>query len=137
MSRDTQKYIILDEKAATGHGTAINCKDYKNAVITIVTTASANFTVKAAGSIQGDDLAAEAAPNFAAASTPTNQWSLIQMIDYNDGATVDGDTGVSSAGTDISRTLEMNINGLEWIDFNVTDYVAGKITVKVLLLDNQ
>ncbi len=62
----------------------------------------------------------ETPPDFAAAQTVTNNWDYIQMIDLNSGSSVVGDTGMVCTGTDDFRLFEVNINSLDYINFNVT-----------------
>ena len=128
--RDTKFYTILDAKAATGVGLSINVKDFRHLVVIIGTADNANLTVKAVGSIEED------APNFASAQAVENMYDFIEMVDYQDGAKIAGDTGIAPAGTDDFRVLELNTNGLNWLNFRVTARVAGSVTVKLLAFTN-
>ena len=128
--RDYKFYTILDAKAATGVGLSINVKDFRHLVVIIGTADNANLTVKAVGSIEED------APNFASAQAVDNMYDFIEMVDYQDGAKIAGDTGIAPAGTDDFRILELNTNGLKWLNFRVTARVAGNVTVKLLAFSN-
>lgn len=128
-NRDTKEYTILSAKAATGVGNTIAVEDFKNAVFSWATDGggTAALTVKFQGSIQ------ETAPDFSSAQSVTNHWDYIEVVDLEDGAAIDGDSGVVVATADDYRLLEANINGLKWINASVTARSAGNTTVKVRL----
>lgn len=129
--RNYQEYTIFDGQSATGVGKIALCDDFTHAVASIHTTGSANFTLKFAGSIQ------ESSPNFANAQSPTNAYDFVRLVDLDDGTAIAGDTGISSAGTDVNRLVEININALRWITARVTAHSAGAITVKIRLYTNE
>ena len=124
MRQTTDLTTILDAKAAIGSGKVFNVSDYKFITIMLGTAGSANLTVKCQGSI-GDD-----APDFSAPQSVSNHWDYIDVTDLQDGSSIDGDTGIAPAGTDDFRLLEINASNLKWINFTVTAYTAGSITVK-------
>jgi hypothetical protein len=128
--RNYQTYTILDAKAATGSGITIPCDDFTHAIISFHTASSANLTVKFAGSI------ADTAPDFAAAQSVSNSFDYVQVKDLEDGTAIDGDTGVTLAGTDDNRLFEVNINALKYLNAIVTARAAGSVTVKVRLYNN-
>ena len=54
------------------------------------------------------------------------------MIDLQSNSSIDGDTGVASSGAaSDARIFEVNVNGLESINFEITAYTAGSVTIKV------
>lgn len=114
---------MLSAAAATGTGLAMDVAAFRHLMLEINTANSANFTLKVQGSL------ATTKPDFTASSTPTNPWTYLQVIDLADQSTVNGATGISSAGTDISRQVEVNVNGQRWLNVIVTAYSAGNITV--------
>ena len=122
----TATYAILDAKAATGIGSYFDVRDYQHIVLSVGTASSANLTVKFQGSISDE------APNFAAAQSVSNHWDYVQCKDLEDQASIDGDTGFSVTGTDDFRLIEVNTNGLKWINAVVTVRSAGSVTVKAL-----
>jgi len=129
--RNRKIYTIMSAKAATGIGNFIDVKDFRNCVICIATSDSSNSTVKCVGSI-GDDAAA-----FASAQSPTNAWDYIELANLADSsAPVRGATGVVTTGTDVCRLYEANINGIDWLTFNITAYSAGKVTITITAVDN-
>lgn len=131
--RDYKEYTILNAKAATGAGLVINVEDFRHCVLTFDTDGGgdAALTVKFAGSIS------EVAPDFTAAQTPANQYDFIQVKDLEDGASIDGDTGIAVATADDHRQVEANINGLKYLTARVTARTEGEVTVKVRLFNNQ
>lgn len=121
---------VLSAKAATGVGNNILVEDFDTIAVQYGTASSANLTVKAQGSIS------DTAPDFSATQSVTNHWDYVDMIDLQDNASIDGDTGLAPAGTDDFRNLEMNVSGLKWINFRVTARSAGSVTIKVKLFNH-
>jgi len=129
----TQKDVsILNAKASTGVDlvSGVNVSDFRNAVISFATASSANLTVKVQGAI------GTVPPTWTSAQSASNMWDYVQIIDLEDGNPIDGDTGVSCAGTDDFRLFEVNVNALDWINVIVTARSAGNVTVKATLTDN-
>ena len=107
--------------------------DFRNAVLSLISEGTSSMTIKVVGSIQGPNNP----PDFAKASSPTNQWTTIQIIDLEDSVAVDGDTGITLAAADVNRTFEVNTNGLMWLSCIITEGTAGELTAKVRLFNNQ
>jgi len=128
--RQSVEYTIMSGKGSTGVGSNIYCQDFRHAVISFSTTGSANCTIKFAGSIATDS------PDFSAAQSPTNLYDFMEVKDLQDGSAIDGDVGITLAGTDDNRIFEMNINGLQWLNARLTAWAAGAITVKVRLYND-
>lgn len=124
--RDYKLYTVLDAKGATGIGVNINVKDFRHVIVAIATASSANLTVKAVGSIEAT------CPDFSAVQSVSNMYDFLEMVDYQSGSHIAGDTGVAFTGTDDFRLLEVNTNGMEWMNMRVTARVAGNVTVKFL-----
>lgn len=112
--------------------------DFRNVILAIRTGSTATLTVKIAGSIgkstptNGTDT-----PNFGATVSATNPYMFIQSIKLDDGTTVDGNTGVAAAGTDIANSYEVNTNAMKYITVIPTAFTQGTITVKALVTDNE
>lgn len=128
--RDYKFYEIFSAKAATGIGQLINVKDFRHIIVAIGTASSANLTVKCVGSIE------ETCPTFTAAQSVSNMYDFLEMVDYQSGSKITGDTGIAFAGTDDFRLFEVNTNGLEWLTFRVTAWSAGSVTVKILCFND-
>lgn len=58
------------------------------------------------------------------------------MIDQQDGSPISGDTGFTVTGTDDFRLFAINIDNLDFLNFNVTARSAGSVTIEVQLTDN-
>jgi hypothetical protein len=119
--------VVLDAKAATGVGTTQDVSDYRHIILMVATASSANLTVKFQGSAEGS------APAFGSAQSVTNHWDYIEIKDLQDGSAIDGDAGISVAGTDDVRLFEVNTNGLRWFNASVTARAAGSVTAKIAL----
>lgn len=130
--RDAKEYTIFSAKGATGVGNIIDVEDYRHAVISVATDggSDAALTLKFAGSIE------DSSPTFTSAQSVTNMFDYVQVIDLEDGGTVDGDTGFAVATADDYKQYEANINGLKWFTGVVTARSAGEVTVKIKLFAN-
>lgn len=134
--RSVQRYLILDAKAATGIGKTIDVRDFRNCVVKIGTATSANLTVQAQGAV-ASAATPDTPPDFSSTQTVSNHWDFVQMVDLQDASPVNGDVGFVVAGTDDFRQFEININSLDYLNFNVTARSAGSVTVSCVLSDNQ
>lgn len=126
---------ILDAKAATGIGTTIDVRDFTHVTLSLGTASSANLTVKVQGAIALPSTPTTP-PDFSAAQTVANNWDYVEVIDLEDGAAIDGDTGVSCAGTDDFRLFAVNTQGLDYLNCNVTARAAGSVTVNAACYNN-
>ena len=104
-------------------GKAIYTGDWAHNIIHLTFSSTPTMTIKVQGSI------IEATPDFNAAQSITNQWDYIEVIDYQDGAAIDGDTGIACAGTADNRIFEVNVNGLTWVTVAITAWTAGKLGI--------
>ena len=126
MSRELQALLtIFDAKAEAATGTPQDVSKYRHLVLQFATASSANLTVKFQGSVQ------DTCPDFSAAQTATNNWDYIQVKDLQSGSSINGDTGVSPAGTDDFRLFELNTNLLKWVCATITTRAAGSLTLKL------
>lgn len=131
MSRQVQKDIVIfNAQTGNGIGEDILVSSFRNAVVSIATSGSANLTIKCQGAI------GSALPDFSAAQSVSNMWDYVQMVDLEDGNPIEGDTGLVFTGTDDHRLFEININSIDWLNFRVSGYSAGNVTVKLTLTDN-
>lgn len=116
---------LLNAAAANGVGEIDLVSDFRHVALSIDGASSPALTVKIVGSMQ------ETAPDFSAAQSPSNQWDYIQVKDLEDGASIDGDTGIVFAGTADNRQVEVNTNLVRWIGVIVSGYSAGNVTVRM------
>ncbi len=119
----------------------LDVRDFRNIMLSVETSGSFNATVKFAGSlgkpvVLPTDKQSEDTPNFGATQSASNPYQFVQLINLDTAATVNGATGVASAGTDLHTQYEVNVNGLKYFCPIVTAWTAGTITIKALLTDN-
>ena len=124
-----QERSMLDEVAATTTGSAINVADFQNVGVTVAPTA-ASATLKFACSMS------ETAPTFTTVQSATNRWDYIQIVDLEDGLSIDGDTGLVFTGTTDVRQFEFDTNNFRWCAAVLSPWAAGTTTVKLLPATN-
>lgn len=116
-------------------------QDWVNCVLSMESSGSLNATIKIAGSLGKPvslptDKRSEDTPNFGATQSKSNPYTFLQLINYDTAAAVNGATGITSAGTDLHNTYEVNINAVKYLCPVLTAWSAGVITLKALLTDN-
>ncbi len=122
---------ILTNKTANGVGMARLIADYKNVQLSLVGSGTAAFTVKIQGSLSVD------APDFSSPPSLTNRWGYIASIDYNNPANlIVGSTGIVFAG-DAVRNLLVNVDGLNWLNCEVSNHSTGRADADVVMFTNQ
>lgn len=109
---------------------AINTEDFMHAIVSVISTASADTVIKFAGSISVNS------PDFNATRSATNDYEYVRTVNLQSGAAVAGDTGVTTSGAD-NQLFEINTNGLAWISVPAISGTAGTVTVKVKLFNNK
>jgi len=119
----------------------MDVSDWRNVIISVSTSGSFNGTFKIAGSlgkpvVLPSDKTSEDTPNFGATISASNPYSFLQIINLDTAAAINGATGVTSAGTDLQNTYEINVNGVKYITLVFTAWTAGTVTVKALTTDN-
>ena len=124
MKKYTWERALFTAKGSTATATAYPIQDYMHIMLTLSSSGNANFTVKIQGSMS------DTVPDFSAAQSNTNRWDYVQIKDYQSGANIDGDTGVSFAWTDDVRQFEINSNWLKRICATITTYAAGAISLR-------
>ena len=123
---DNKFYNVMTAKAATGIGNVLYVGDATSVHFFIATDGGGD----AALTVQFQVASTEKAPNFAAAQSKTNQWEYTNVTDAEDGASIDGDTGIAAASADMYRKVYLNIEpGTTWVAANVTARTAGEVTV--------
>jgi hypothetical protein len=78
-------------------------------------------------------------PDFHLASGTDNDWDYLQMIDREDGSTVDGDVGITITAADDKRKLAINDDTAEWINFQITtqsDVTNTSVTASIVLAND-
>jgi len=75
----------------------------------------------------------ETCPDPALAQSTSNQYDFVDVVDTEDEASIDGDTGFVVATADDHRTFVVNRSKMRWIGVLATAGTAGEATVKVRL----
>jgi len=88
-------------------------------------------TLKFAGSIQ------DSTPDIDSAQAEANKWDYVQVVDTEDGTSIDGDTGLSFTGTSDVRQFEVNTNFLKWFGADWTTATSGTSTLDCRPSNNQ
>ena len=91
------------------------------------TSGTATLTLKVKGSI------GSTCPDFSSAASRTNPWFYVSLKRYDTAAVVAGATGIAWTGTDSVIGAALNIEGLDWLAFEVTGYAAGALTISYQL----
>lgn len=115
-------------------------RDFRNAILYYNTTGTSTHTVKVAGSIGKQDADANKdgdTPNFGATEAITNPYSFLASVNLEDGAIVEGDTGIATSGADITRQYEVNINAMKYLTLIPTAWTQGAINAKIVVFNNQ
>lgn len=130
--RSSAVEILLDDNASSSIGTkAILVTPYRNLVLQIQATSSPTMTIKFRGSIS------ETAPDFDNSTSSVLKYDNLEIVDLQNSARYDGDTGVAFTGTNEARLFEVNTNGLTWLYATTTAYTAGSTTVQFKPFTNQ
>ena len=110
----------------------IDVQDFKTITMAVKSTAAAlNCTMQFVGSISED------APDFNAAISTTNLYEFIDIIDLEDNASIDGDTGLASAGATFNGLYQANVDGLKWFAMIFKIGTAGSVNMDVRLFTNE
>ena len=123
MNNTQEELIIFSAKGATGTGDAQLVENFRHVMLTLASASSANFTIK----FQISNSPTK--PDFSAARSVSNRWEYVSVKDLQSAAAIDGDTGVSFAGTDDVRMFEVNTNGQRWVCATITTFAAGAISL--------
>jgi RNA polymerase subunit RPABC4/transcription elongation factor Spt4 len=108
---------------------SIFCQDFETIQFSLATDGGGDYAavLKVATSNQ------ETCPDFAAPQTVTNHYDYVNIIDLEDNASIDGNTGITTSGADDYRHFELNTNYCRWFTVIPTEGTEGEITVKATL----
>ena len=119
----TNLVTLIDSAVADTNSSAMLVEDFDTIIIQYSawggTTTATTLVV---GSIS------DTAPVFSTAASATNHYDNIDIIDMEDGSSIDGDTGIVSAVAHFSQ-YEVNVSGLRWLGLKL-DWTAGTVTIK-------
>lgn len=129
----TRRHKHLENISALGALNAITdplrVSDFENVSFSLAGENTSVLTVTVYGAI------GESKPDFTTAKALDNEYDTIDVVDYQDSASLNGDTGIAFTADDV-RLLMANIDGLDWIAFKVTAYTSGDVTPKLSCYTN-
>lgn len=106
-------------------GRAILTEGYEHLKLGLNTTGSTNLTIKFQGSDSDD------APDFNAAQSSTNGWDYLDVLDSEDGSSIDGDTGIPLSGSADNRQFTVNQDSVRWVSAVITAWTAGTVNLEL------
>ena len=122
---NSQVVPVFTAKAATGNSDPIMVTGMDTIVFQAGTSGSANMTIK----IKGSANESSNAPTFSSAASISNQWFYVESIDLvSQDNIISGSTGLVWSGADAVRGVEVNVNKLNWVQFEITALSAGAVT---------
>lgn len=123
---------MFNATSSASWATEYRVDDYRNAVLLFSCTSSPTMTVKfAASNLTPDEV------DFTQAASASNHWDYVQVVDLEDGTSIDGDTGVSCTGSADVRNFEVNTELITTLSAQVSSYTAGTTTLKLKYGTNQ
>lgn len=134
--RSIKRVENLDALGASGQTPAINVSDFREIVFDLAGADTSVLTVNLQGAIGRDNPGQGLeAPDFSAASSASNRWQYIESVDYSDGTAIDGPTGIAFTDDDVVLGTA-NVDGLDWIAFEVTAHTTGTVQPTVVCYSN-
>lgn len=116
---------LFDAAASTASSAAVLVQDRQHIFLTFSSTGTANFTMKFQVSFQ------DTKPDFSAATSPTNQWSYVQVKLATTATAVDGATGITAAGADSTMNYTVNLDGARRFGATITAQSAGLLHLRL------
>lgn len=131
---------------SSGHATlnpkVINVAGFKKAVVNYVTAGTATHTFKFAGStgkLRADQTARGMdIPNFGGTLSDTNFYNFLAWTDLDVVASglkteTTGATGIAASGTDLNKTVAIDVSGLKYFCLIPTAWTQGSVSAKLQL----
>ena len=116
-------------------GRSVLCQDFAHAILSVEVGTDATMTLKIQGSLGDSVTNTDDAPDFSAAQSQSNAWDYVEVVDLEDGSSIDGDTGISLDGADV-RQFEVNINALRWLNVIISAWTDGDVSVRCRLYND-
>lgn len=124
---DSNGIISVVDITDTGTGTHTFTVCKTGQPILVADFVHKGLTLATAGMGAGDTItvkvqksSSETAPNFHLTKSATNDWDYCQIVDSEDGSTVDGDTGVTFSDANDLRNFAINDDDAVWINLEIT-----------------
>ena len=126
--------MVMNSKTTTGVGNYINVEGYRHLTAFIAFGNAPIMSIACCGSIGkgGSDGTQDESPDMTAAQSYKNSWDYIEMIDLESGSDINGDAGIEANAADL-RIVNINTDGLKWLNFRVLTATAGAVTVQCKL----
>lgn len=109
--------------------------DYRHAILEVSTSGSATTTLKVAGTISPPSNSTYTV--FGATVSASNPYTFMQLVNLDDGSTLNGSTGVVVTGTDVNAQYQVSVNAMQYMTIIPVTWSAGAITAKLFLADNE
>lgn len=117
-----QVKTLFNAVGANGHSEKMLASDWANYIMEVFANGTPTGTIKFKVSMQED-------VNFTLASSPTNRWAYANIVDSDTGSPTAGGTGIATAGTNVTRIVELNVSNVKWICAELSGWSAGTFTV--------
>ena len=130
---NTKETLVLTATSTHyGWGEAVSVVYYRNIGVTLGSTNSSG-TFKFACSLADDE------PTWTGTQDATNTFDFVQLFDTENGSSIDGDTGITLAGSTDVRLFEANSNNFRWCNIysTSTELNTGTTITKIKPADNQ
>ena len=102
--------------------------------IQLIGSGGASFTIRVQGSLQNPLLGP---PDFSAAPSLTNPWDYLASFDYQDPTSIiKGDDGIAFGMDDVINLL-VNVDGMVWLDLEISSFSSGAFTAVAVVYNNQ
>jgi len=126
---NTKEIAILTATTTQATSTMESVVYYRNLGITVATE-SASGTLKFYCSLYDDQ------PDLDSSASATNPYDTVEIVDTQNGSSIDGDTGITLTNTTDVRQFEVNGNNFRWCGAILLGTVNGTTTVKFKPADN-
>jgi hypothetical protein len=120
------QYITIPKKSAAGSYKIPNVADSRHLIFAVHCDANTTATIKVQGSVQ------ESVPNFATASSSTNDWAYVAFRNLGTSNLIAGATGVTVSNTTHHQLYEVESNGLAHIAFELTTVSGDGVSFTIL-----
>lgn len=132
----TSQHPFLEAASATDAGKRMNVADYRHIMLYFATDGDSNADLTA--KVQGSIAPVNSAPDWDAVQSVTNQWDHVAMYDINDPSSiVTGDTGFVVSVADDYKNYLVNVDGLTWLNVEITARADGELTVVGVAFTNE
>ena len=129
--------MVFNAVAATTSSVPFLVNDFQHIGITASVTTTATTTLQfACSNLDETTNLVNAQGRFVTTTkNPSARWDWVQIVDLQNGLTIDGDTGVQMTGTDV-RQFELDVNNFRWC-MAYQNWTSGTTTVTFRPVSNQ